>query len=547
MVRRRQRSVCWLLVWTMMTSPCAVYAQQAQPTANKDGVELNYITPNAVVAAVAYPRRVLTAPELEMMPIEIISAAANKELGIEPADVEHVLLVFEPPTQGPPGVGIVVRFIKPYRLDAIKMPGEAASPISQLEGRPYRAPSFPMGPGMYMPDDRTLIVATEGMLRAMLANKQNPQAGPLNQLASKTGLSSDLTVIAVLAPIRPMLVAQLAQVPIPPPFSAAKRFPELIDAAKAELTISGQTRSSLTVLAPSEQAAQELEQLVNQFMQMGQQMILAQMAAEMGQSDDPVQQASAAYAQRMTQRIFEMFKPQRKGNMLMLAQEGQVANQTAVIGVLVALLLPAVQAARAAARRMSSSNNLKQIALAMHNYHDVYKKFPPRASYASDGTPLLSWRVHLLPFLEQETLYKQFRLNEPWDSPHNRQLIEQIPSVYRNPSATSPPTHASYLVPCGKGSIFEGKEGTSLSKITDGTSNTLLVLEVNDDASVIWTKPDDLAYDVSKPLAGLGMSHLGGFNAAFADGSVRFFAVSIDPSLFLRLLMMADGQPINDF
>ena len=164
-------------------------------------------------------------------------------------------------------------------------------------------------------------------------------------------MSADLTIIAVLEPVRPLLVAQLAQVPIPPPFAGVDRLPELIDAAKAELTVTGQTRSSLSILAPSEQAAEQLETLVNQLMQIGREMVLAKVASEMGRTDDPVEQASAKYAQRMTRRIFEMFQPTRKGNMLVLAREGAVANQTAVIGVLVALLLPAVQAAREAARR----------------------------------------------------------------------------------------------------------------------------------------------------------------------------------------------------
>jgi prepilin-type processing-associated H-X9-DG protein len=356
-----------------------------------------------------------------------------------------------------------------------------------------------------------------------------------------------VTVIAAIEPIRPMLVAQLAQVPIPPPFAGAKRLPELVNAAKAELTVAGKPGWTLTLLAPSQQAVQELDTLVKQLMQTGQQMILAQVTAQLGQGDDPVEKASAAYAQRMVRRTFEMFQPKRKGNMLVLTQEGAVSNQTAVIGVLVALLLPAVQAAREAARRMQSSNNLKQIALAMHNFHDTYRMLPPRANVAADGKPLLSWRVHLLPFLEQQALYKEFNLTESWDSPHNKPLIERMPSVYRNPSAKPSNSLASYLVPAGKGSIFESKDGTALASITDGTSNTIMVLEVNEEASVIWTKPDDFVYDVSKPMAGLGTAHPGGFMAAMADGSVRFIAATIDPNTFLRLLMMADGQPVGQF
>jgi hypothetical protein len=86
-----------------------------------------------------------------------------------------------------------------------------------------------------------------------------------------------------------------------------------------------------------------------------------------------------------------------------------------------------------------------------------------------------------------------------------------------------------------------------MRKITDGTSNSVLVLEVNENAAVVWTKPDDLVFDPTKPLAGLGAAHPGGFLAALADGSVRFISSSIDPQTFLKLLMMADGQPVGDF
>ena len=86
-----------------------------------------------------------------------------------------------------------------------------------------------------------------------------------------------------------------------------------------------------------------------------------------------------------------------------------------------------------AARRAQSMNNLKQFALAMHNYHDTNGKFPAASSFDKDGKPLLSWRVHVLPYLEQAELYKQFHLDEPWDSEHNKKLIEKMPNVLASP------------------------------------------------------------------------------------------------------------------
>src|SRR5262249_21734482 len=83
-------------------------------------------------------------------------------------------------------------------------------------------------------------------------------------------------------------------------------------------------------------------------------------------------------------------------------------------------LITAVAQVRVATRRMQSTNNLKQIALAMHSYHDTMGRFPPAIVRDKEGKPLYSWRVLLLPYLEQQNLYNQFKLDEPWDSEHNR-------------------------------------------------------------------------------------------------------------------------------
>jgi prepilin-type processing-associated H-X9-DG protein len=531
---------------TMVVCPPWGSPQQVMSAGAAEEVDQSYITQNAIVAAAAYPRRVLMAPEMEMMPIEVLSAAGKKELGIDPVDVEQLLLVIDAPQAGPPRFGLVVRFTRPYQIGAIKLPGNVALTDAQLQDRPYRQPPNPILPGLYMPDDQTLIVASDAMLKAMLANKQQPTEGPLSRAVARTGLAADATAVVVLAPIRPMLSAQLAEAPVPPPFAGVKRMPQLIDVATLELTVTRQPKVSLALLAPTKAAAQELENLTKQLMSTGQQMILAQLTSEM-KSDDPVAQAGVQYAERMIRRMFEMFQPQRKDKLLLVSQEGAIANQTAVIGVLVALLLPAVQAASEAARRMQSANNLKQIALAMFNYHDTDKQFPPRSSVSPDGKPLLSWRVRLLPFLEQQTLYEQFHLGEAWNSEHNKKLIDKMPAVYRNPSAKPSKSHASYLVPVGKGTIFEGTEGLPMKSIRDGSSNTVLVLEVNEEASVVWTQPSDLKINPDKPLLGLGKAHPGGFNVALADGSVHFISANIDPQVFLQMLMMADGQPIPQF
>lgn len=217
--------------------------------------------------------------------------------------------------------------------------------------------------------------------------------------------------------------------------------------------------------------------------------------------------------------------------------------------VLVALLLPAVQQAREAARRTQAKNNLKQIALAMHNYHDTYQKFPDRDSSDSDDVEGLSWRVHLLPFLDQADLYQQFNLDEPWDSETNKPLIERMPQTYASPDNPELTIQGKtrYVVPVAEGFLFGEDEGKSLREITDGSSNTIMAVEVAPDHAVIWTKPDDLDVDLDDMLAGLRGARTGGFHAMLADGSVRFVSLNINLDTLLSLFTYAGGEVIGEF
>ena len=211
-----------------------------------------------------------------------------------------------------------------------------------------------------------------------------------------------------------------------------------------------------------------------------------------------------------------------------------------------AMLVPALKQARASARRTQSTNNLKQIALACHIYADAREnKFPP-AVIEENGVKR-SWRVELLPYFGQQELYDAYRKNEPWDSEHNKTLLAKIPPIYRDPSdTTSDPTATSYFALTGPETIFPGATGTAFSSITDGMSNTLLVVEAR--RNVPWTKPEDIPFDPTKSaevLKSLGGNHPGGFLAATADGAVRFVSSTLDPDSFKALVTRAGGEVVG--
>jgi hypothetical protein len=234
--------------------------------------------------------------------------------------------------------------------------------------------------------------------------------------------------------------------------------------------------------------------------------------------------------------------PEIKGDKLLLSIDSR--NQG--VELLRAAVEPGLRSARAASQCNRSINNLKQMALAMHAYHDTHKHFPPAASSGADGKPLLSWRVLLLPHLDQEPLYREFHLHEPWDSEHNQALVGRMPDVFRSPfSKLKTPGSTTYLAPRAEGTILDGGETVSFKDITDGTSNTILFVEADDDRAVIWTKPDDLPLDLDHPQIGLGGLLGGRFLAAIADGSVQSLNVDTDPETLRRLFLRADGNPVD--
>jgi len=222
-------------------------------------------------------------------------------------------------------------------------------------------------------------------------------------------------------------------------------------------------------------------------------------------------------------------------------------------GIPIALLLPAVQAAREAARRSQCTNNLKQLALAMHNYHDTYKCFPPAYVADEDGRPMHSWRVLLLPYLEQQPLYEQYNFDEPWDSPANLALADIMPDVFRCPSDPSTPfSNTSYAMIVGPGTLFDGTRPCRIADISDGTSNTIMLVEAAG-SGINWMEPTDLdvqklALGINNPSGqGIRSYHPGGANVAMCDGSVRFISATINPQTLKALITKAGGEPVGDF
>lgn len=203
-----------------------------------------------------------------------------------------------------------------------------------------------------------------------------------------------------------------------------------------------------------------------------------------------------------------------------------------IIGVWIAQLLPAIQAKREVGRRAQCVQNLKQIGLAVQGYHQKYGCFPPSFIPDKDGKPQHSWRVLILPFLEEQDLYAKYHLDEPWNSPHNMVLLDQMPAVYRCPSDYPSDSQTSYAMVVGPHAVSDGPTAHRIDDIKDKGANTIMVAEAAN-AKLLWLEPRDLdtqtmvlcinvvSGDLRQDACEIFSYHSNMANVLFCDGTVR--------------------------
>jgi hypothetical protein len=540
---RPRSAVHVALTILVLASMPRVTADEPKPTAKLD---LAYIPHEAYAAVVVHPQRLLTAPELEFLPIEVLSAQAVKTLGVDPLDIQQVVAFSTPRLLGVmPEYGVIARFTKPY--DRTKLLPDLLSSAEEVrtEGKTWWTPPGGL-PSVYLPDDRTVVVAPAAVLKKMILAKGADS--PLLRRLSQADISHHLTLVTSVEMIREELKKQFESLgKLPEPFGELTKLVDHVVATEVRIDAALPLRQETIVFGHDAAGLDEIERLLKLGLKVGRELLLTQQAQAFATLDkgDPVQQAFAKYGQRMTNGLFDSIQISRREKQMAVSVSGMGGVATSGVGV--ALLLPAVQAAREAGRRAQSSNNLKQIALAVHNYHDTYNRLPRQAIYDKAGKKkLLSWRVQLLPFMEQKALYDKFKLDEPWDSEHNKKLIPLMPAVFKNPNRPADDYKTTYLAPVGKGTIFGAGRELTFGSITDGTSNTLLFVEANNDKAVIWTQPDDLEVSEKDPLAGLGGVRPQVFLAARGDASVTALRTSIKPKTLWAMFTYAGAEDVDD-
>ena len=229
-----------------------------------------------------------------------------------------------------------------------------------------------------------------------------------------------------------------------------------------------------------------------------------------------------------------------------------------IISLLLALLWPGIRAAKEAPRRMTCQNHLKQIAIGCHNYHITHGSFPSAYAINEEERPLYSWRVNILPFIEQQKLYDIFHLDESWDSGHNQALFENRSVIYACPQQyrfEGQPGDCPYGMIVGPNTISSGPNAVTISKVTDGLANTIIVAETR--KNIPWPSPTDISFaslamgvlkrNDSRALEdGISSRHRKEETAVvFADGSVRMLSSKIKPEILQALATINGGEKVD--
>ena len=502
------------------------------------------IPSNSVGVASLEMRAMRESPAFELWPWEILEVLCREQFGFKLTDIESIDLTVLMPTNQPE-FGLSIRTSKPMDIselsDKLATPTESAPNDQSLRFRDVLDNPFLR---LAQNDPQRMLMGTQGTLRRMLSARTKT-GGEFVGLVQNS--PSMLRVAINTEALRDLIVSLVEM-------QRESLTPEILDDLAQVINVTDNVMFELRPDAPNPLRlsfgtngpanAEILSQSLSRMRITGLGIVkntLTDALRDDPSISDAMRQAASGYSDRVMAILSDDRFWTLEDNRIVVRTDSSLMGSYQTIGVMTGLLLPAVQAAREAARRMSSMNNLKQIMLALLNYESAYRKLPQQAITDADGNPLLSWRVAILPFIEQNDLYEQFHLDEPWDSEHNIKLLDKMPAIYHHPSHPPMLGMASYLAPIGQG-IGLTEDGLRYRDITDGTSNTIAVVEVSPDRVVPWTKPEDL--DVDENTIDMWMNPKGA-NVAFFDGSVRFIPFEVDEEVLRNYFTTRDGVMVS--
>lgn len=396
----------------------------------------------------------------------------------------------------------------------------------------------PQAQSVWVVDNRTIIRGPFNGIAHFAEARENKHQGPMWMDRADHLKSGQLAFALDVSFLRPEMQKDFARRPNPMLGMVAPLW-QNTDLMTAGVNLSEDMTVAVHGWGASEDAAKQIETTVKTLLPVAQGLLHG--ARAQVPSAPPEARPMIEQGIKIGEEALQSAKVTQEGEHVQLSLSADGLGVATMTG----LLLPAIQQAREAARRTVSKNNIKQIMLALHNYQAVHGEFPPAVLLGPDGETQYSWRIAILPYIEEQELYELYRRDEPWDSEHNKALLSKMPSVYRHPSDVASSVHAAYLGMTGERTAFGDTPGVGnkVRTFTDGTSNTAMIFEAQ--REIPWTKPADIPYSDDMPLPELGGFHVGGYNAGLADGSVRFISKAIAEATLRNIIKRNDGNPIG--
>jgi hypothetical protein len=525
---KQQRRIANLIAAAVVVCLAAPYATAAEEPAPKAASPLDYVPKDALEVISIRVADYWNQPGFKTERDAIRRGLPEgfddfrSYFGMDPNEVERLTFfsVVDSGLLGPIGPSlepaVVVTAVKPYDRDAIL---KGAAVPSQREER------------IKLLDDRTFIIGPPGALERYLkkpkGGKEGPMADVLRLAAEKHLIVMGINIDAIVKGLPP-------EFKLPP---EVQHFKPLLKARFATFVVDldDHLRADVKAAFANEADAKEGAAAVDDLLDLARGALVQGMKVL---SNDTGAAKTVAFLKDV-QAVLRATKAKSKGATVEVDVALRIDPKASA-----AAAMETLAKLREAAKRVQISNDLKQLALAWQAYSDANGMLPT-AVYDKDGKPLLSWRVQLLPYIEGDALYKEFHLDEPWDSEHNKKLLEKMPAVFAPKDTEAYKKHETYFQGfVGKGTVFE-KSGLRLpADVPDGTFYTLLFAEAK--KPVPWTKPEDISFDAGKLLPKVGGLSKDGFWAAMCDGRVEFMPLTVKEEVLRAWITRNSGEAKPD-
>ncbi len=518
--------------------------RQGVAEANADGpIVLSHIPGDAVVVAAIRPAKLMQmleenvdfAPTLAVL--NQVAESDREQMMRLFLRAEQITLTMTPAGFGPnlpePPFAVTLQFLIASDLEAF-WENVQAEEVTNFANTSYRGGREKF----WQIDDRTVMVGSEQMIRAAILSGPRVRSDMLqsDEWAASAAVSHAMVAIDVEFAARALPVDMS---PMLVPFTPIWEETESLISSVAFVDSSVETVTVLT--CSNEDGAIQVKDTMQAVFTLARNSLdgYRRQIARMGTGGPEAEfQTWFATILGLQEDFFDSLE---------LVADGDTVTMTAAYEIdpsMYAVLFQGVVQAQAAAVQAQQQNNLKQIGLALHNYHDTYNHFPPAVVIDRESGVSRSWRVEILPFIEGAQLYEQYQKDEPWDSEANQRVMEQMPPVFAplvmRTDVAPMDHHTGILAIVGDGAGFaaegrQGEGGLSMRDFLDGTSNTIIVVESPDEL-VPWTKPDDLEVTLTGDEIDLGGLAGKEFNTIFCDGSVRMLPAAL-PEQTLNILM----------